>query len=320
MWKAVCSKYQDKSALAQSDMHTSIAAMHCKENGNLRAHLDLMCEKRNDLMQAGVKFMDKEFLSWIISLLPRYYATYISNLTSAAKLVKCQLGATTSLYPPVTGTKSSTSESPKKPILTSDDITHFLEQEYDVQSCDTSSNSTKAKDVALAADGSKPGAPGHGNSNRNGGKPSKMPRQPAAGAQKSGEAPAGDQKACWRHGGTGHRCNQCLSPPTLEEAKKKSSKYKGLLKPLDSANAVTEGDNGFNAFTAIAGGYGSEDEDEGPFEVPDAYADDGWFSNGNEDNPVGHGGLAAAAMDLPATVRTLEGLSRLGCLGCTIEA
>jgi hypothetical protein len=39
MWATVCSEYQDKTALVQSDMHTALQSMCCKENGNLCAHL-----------------------------------------------------------------------------------------------------------------------------------------------------------------------------------------------------------------------------------------------------------------------------------------
>jgi hypothetical protein len=42
MWATVHSEYEDKTALAQSDMRAAIQAMRCKDNGNFHAHLDLM--------------------------------------------------------------------------------------------------------------------------------------------------------------------------------------------------------------------------------------------------------------------------------------
>jgi hypothetical protein len=88
MWKTVCAEYQDKTTLMQSDMQAAIQSMRCKENGNLRAHLDLMCKKKDDLAQAGVDFSNKEFTLWIIGSLPHHYSAYISNLTSTAKLLE----------------------------------------------------------------------------------------------------------------------------------------------------------------------------------------------------------------------------------------
>jgi hypothetical protein len=123
MWKTVCAKYQDKTTLMQSDMRAAIQSMHCKENGNLRAHLDLMCKKKDDLAQAGVDFSNEEFTLWIIGSLPRHYSAYILNLTSTVKLLEQSLKSqSTSLYPAT------------KPFLTSDNVIHFLKQEYDVQS------------------------------------------------------------------------------------------------------------------------------------------------------------------------------------------
>jgi hypothetical protein len=95
--------------------------MHCKENGNLHAHLDLMCKKKDDLAQARVDFSNKEFTLWIIGSLPRHYSAYILNLTSTVKLLEQSLKSQLALLYAAT-----------KPFLTSDDVIHFLKQEYDV--------------------------------------------------------------------------------------------------------------------------------------------------------------------------------------------
>jgi hypothetical protein len=49
MWATVHSEYEDRTALAQSNMQVAIQAMGCKGNGNLHAHLDLMCKQKDDL-------------------------------------------------------------------------------------------------------------------------------------------------------------------------------------------------------------------------------------------------------------------------------
>jgi hypothetical protein len=192
MWATVCLEYQDKTALAQSDMRAALQSMRCKENGNLRAHLDLMCKKKDDLVQARVNFTDKEFSVWIIGSLPCYYAGYISNLTSAAKLLE-------------RGLKSQSSDSDSKPpsLLTLDDIILFLKQEYDVRSCEQST-SAKTKDVALAAVDSRPGVPSRGKQNRNGSGPPKSSGQPSGDQSKAAGGGKGKQKVCWQCGGTGH--------------------------------------------------------------------------------------------------------------------
>jgi hypothetical protein len=92
---------------------------------------------------------------------------------------------------------------------------------------------------------------------------------------------------CWHCGDTGHHCDQCPSPPTKEEAKKPSGGYKGTLKPLDSANTVAEGDNGFDAFIAMETLSDSEEEANEPGDIDD----EGWFSDGDDDAPVSHEGF-----------------------------
>jgi hypothetical protein len=261
MWKTVCAEYQDKTTLMQSDMRAAIQSMHCKENGNLRAHLDLMCEKKDDLAQAGVDFSSEEFTSWIIGSLPHHYSTYISNLTSTVKLLEQSLKSqSTSLYPAT------------KPFLTSDDIIHFLKQEYDVRSQEQTPTA-KTKDAALAAASDHPGPSDQGISNCKGGKPPKSPGKGNVDQSKPAGGEKSEWRVCWRCGGTGHHRDQCPSPPTEEEAKKSSGGYKGTLKLLDSANTVAEGDDSFDAFIAMETLSDSEEEANEAGDIDD----EGWF-------------------------------------------
>jgi hypothetical protein len=290
MWATVCSKYEDKTALAQSNMQVAIQAMCCKDNGNLCAHLDLMCKKKDDLAQARVNFTNKEFTSWIIGLLPRYYTGYILNLTSTAKLLERGLKSqSSSLYP---ATKS---------LLTSDNIIHFLKQEYDVCSC-RQSVSYRTKVTALVAVSSYHSVLDCNNSNCNG---RRLSRQAGADQSKLAGAARSEQMVCWCCGGASHHFDQCPSPATEEEMRKSSGGYTGTLKPLESTIVVTEGNNGYDPFMAMDLISGSEDEAVGATE---AY-DEGWFSDGNDSKPVGRRGLAAAAVDLQAPeMCALEGV------------
>jgi hypothetical protein len=252
-------------------------------------------------------------MSWIISLLPHYYAGYILNLMSAAKLLKRGLKLqSSSLYP---ATKS---------LLTSDDIIHFLKQEYDIHSC-KQSVSSRTKDATLAAVSSYHGVPDRNNSNCNAGR---LSGQASADQSKSAGAARGEQMICWCCGGAGHCHNQCPSPTTEEETRKSSRGYKGTLKPLESADIVTDSNNGYDAFMAIDIVSDLEEEAIGTAED----YDEGWFSDGNNNEPVGRRGLAAVAVDLLALAtcmlkgaklyETLHGLkpneSQLRKLGCPV--
>jgi hypothetical protein len=117
-----------------------------------------------------------------------------------------------------------------------------------------------------------------------------------AGGEKS------ERRVCWCCGGTGHHCDQCPSLLTEEEAKKLSGGYKGTLKLLDSANTVAEGNDGFDAFIAMETLSDLEEEVNEAGDIDD----EGWFSDGDDNIPVGHEGFAAAAADSPTPTALVE--------------
>jgi hypothetical protein len=149
--------------------------------------------------------------------------------------------------------------------------------------------------VALAAASNHPGPSDWGKSNRKGRKPPKLLEKGNADQSKPAGGEKSKQRVCWHCGGTGHCCDQCPSLSTKEEAKKLSGGYKGTLKPLDSANTIAEGDNGFDAFRAMETLSDLEEEANEAGNIDN----EGWFSDGDNNTPVSCEGFAAAAADSP---------------------
>jgi hypothetical protein len=86
MWNVIVREYTSKGAYAQTEMRTKFLESRCSYGGDVRAWLDSLRTKKEQLAAVGVAIEDKDYRSTIISSLPPLLATYASNQLSAARL------------------------------------------------------------------------------------------------------------------------------------------------------------------------------------------------------------------------------------------
>jgi len=96
-WEAVVKEFTEKGAYAQTELRAKFLASRCAEKRNVRAFLDELRVRKEELVQVGVVIDNKDYLSTIISSLP----VALSNFASAQLAAARMFASTKSIEPEV---------------------------------------------------------------------------------------------------------------------------------------------------------------------------------------------------------------------------
>jgi hypothetical protein len=83
MWAAIVAEFTSKGAYAQTELRTKFLESKCPRDGDVRAWLNSLCTKKEQLSAVGVTIDDQDFRSTIIASLPPSLATFASNQLTA---------------------------------------------------------------------------------------------------------------------------------------------------------------------------------------------------------------------------------------------
>jgi hypothetical protein len=86
MWDVVTREFTSKGAYAQTELRTKFLESKCPREGDVRAWLDSLHTKKEQLSAVVVTIDDQDFRSTIISSLPLSLATFASNQLTAVGL------------------------------------------------------------------------------------------------------------------------------------------------------------------------------------------------------------------------------------------
>ena len=86
MWAEIIREYTEKGMMTQTDLRTRFLESKCSEKSDVRAFLDSLCVKREELVQAGVQIDEKDYRSTIIKSLPFHLSNFTSSQLTAARL------------------------------------------------------------------------------------------------------------------------------------------------------------------------------------------------------------------------------------------
>jgi gag-polypeptide of LTR copia-type/Zinc knuckle len=224
MWAVITQEYSIKSGHVVAAMTTLFNSLKCVDNANVRAHLDKLRLKYEELIGVGITISATDYATCIIGSLPAKYQHHLSTIEASAHASAVAAAAANPANPTAIAAAKSFS-------VSADLLIQLTTEEYDkIQSAPGQQGSKAAKadtGVALSAQRS-------GTGNR-GGKTNQKPHLARNGK------PFG---VCWNCGGKGHLAKDCPSPEqgsagSSDRGKKKSEEN---CLPGGSANVATPTD------------------------------------------------------------------------------
>jgi hypothetical protein len=224
MWSIITQEYSVKSGHVVAAMTTSFNTLKCADNANVRAHLDKLRLKYEELIGVGVTISATDYATRIIGSLPAKYQHHLSTIEASARASAVAAAAATPANP-------TAAAAAKSFTISADLLIQLATEEYDrIQSAPGQQGSKAAKadtGVALSAQRSGTGS--------RGGKTSQKPRLARNGK------PFG---VCWNCGGKGHLAKDCPSPEQAStgSSDKGKNKSEDNRSPSGSANVAAPTD------------------------------------------------------------------------------
>ena len=195
MWTSISNEFQQKSLLYRTTLHADFMNMRAVSGTDLHTEFNRVRTTYDELLNVGITISDGEYSSMLISFLPSELSSFISQLSTTAKLSQ-RLNPVQTTATPATG--SGTVPGVDKPVIAPDLLMELALEEWDRQQLDKKSK-VKAKDhgvAAVALSSEKLKTKGRGG-----------PKKPVG--------------VCWTCGGKGHKQAACPSPNTKEDKKGK---------------------------------------------------------------------------------------------------
>ncbi|EMD33623.1 hypothetical protein CERSUDRAFT_98186 [Gelatoporia subvermispora B] len=87
MWIWICSEFEDKTPLVQSNMLERFQTTRCSEHGDVSKHLDTLGEMVEELSAIGVEVSDQDYCAQILKSVPSQYADFLSGMMNAGRLL-----------------------------------------------------------------------------------------------------------------------------------------------------------------------------------------------------------------------------------------
>ena len=85
-WDAIVTKYTEKGAYMQIDLHARLLESKCPDKGNVWEFLDGLRVKQEELASVGVDVDENDYCSTIISSLPYALANFASSQLASARM------------------------------------------------------------------------------------------------------------------------------------------------------------------------------------------------------------------------------------------
>ena len=224
MWAEIVHEYTEKGTMTQTDLRTRFLESKCSEKSDVRAFLDSLRVKREELAQAGVQIDEKDYRSTIIKSLPFHLSNFASSQLTAA----CLFSPTKTIDP--------------------DLLISVISEEYDRNQrgretsrlARTFNGKNKDHDEALAITPSHPARRGNQNS-----KPSKKGPD------------------CWNCGESGHIRRDCKKPKKRTSTDKPESANQVVDDSDDEAFGISDTESDTDSMPELVTVCDSEEEADG---------------------------------------------------------
>ena len=91
IWEAVCAKHEMKALTVKVDMWRQMYEMRCKDESNIRTHLETLMSTQEQLAGMNAALTDDDLVTVILSSLPKSYRSLINVIMMSAMHAKVQL-------------------------------------------------------------------------------------------------------------------------------------------------------------------------------------------------------------------------------------
>lgn len=201
MWAEIVREYTEKGTMTQTDLRTKFLESKCPDKGDVRAFLDSLRVKREELAQAGVHIDEKDYRSTIVKSLPWHLSNFASNQLTSARL----FSPTQTIHPDVLIS-----------VITEEYDRNQRERERSRQAR-APNGKARDNDEAMAVTPSYSGRRGNSNSR-----------------------PSRKEPECWNCGETGHLRRDCKKPKKKSSSGRSESANQAIEDSDDEAFGVSD--------------------------------------------------------------------------------